>query len=145
MKIAMHAAENPFTRLLLVWSVPVVVGHFLVVLWHLSLLVRVDSHTPRFLPPLLILINLIPLAGLFVFARGFFKLAAAMIAIPFAVALVIGGYSHFLSSGSDNILHLAPGEFTLSYQISAVLLVLLEAMGCWIGVQMVAKPKTSSH
>jgi fumarate reductase subunit C len=142
METAVHSTENPFTRRLLVWSAPVVVGHFLVVLWHLFLLVKVDPNTPRFLPPLLILINLIPLAGLFVFARGFFKVAASMIAIPLGVALVIGGYSHFLSHGSDNVFRMRPGECTLSYQISAVLLVILEALGCWISVRMVANTKT---
>lgn len=112
------------------------VGHFVVLQWHLSLLVKVEPNTPQFLPPLLILINLIPLAGLFVFARGFSKLAASLITIPLAVALVIGGSSHFLSPGTDNVFRMAPGQFRLPFQISAVLLVLLEAFGCWIGLRM---------
>jgi len=59
-----------------------------------------------------------------------------MVAVPLAVALVIGAHSHFLSFGTDNVFRLPPGEFRLSYQISAVLLVSLEALGCWIGYQM---------
>jgi hypothetical protein len=29
-----------------------------------------------------------------------------------AVPLVIGGYSHFLSAGSDNVFRMAPGELS---------------------------------
>ena len=47
MKIAMHAAENPFSRWLLVWGVPVAVGHFFVVLWHLSMLTILVSTGAR--------------------------------------------------------------------------------------------------
>lgn len=138
----MQATENTHTRPVLRWVVPLVVGHFLVVLWHLFLLVKVEPNTPQILPPLLILINLIPLAGLFVFARGFSRLAASMIAIPLGIALVIGGYSHFVSSGADNVFRLHPGEYILSYQVSAVLLVILEALGCWISFRMLANPRT---
>jgi hypothetical protein len=87
---------------------------------------------------LLILVNLIPVAGLVVFARGFPKLAGSMITLPLAIALVIGAYAHFLSPGSDNILHMPPGNLRLPFQASAVLLLILEVLGCWIGVRMFA-------
>jgi hypothetical protein len=141
----MQAMENSMARRLLSWSVPVVLGHFLVVLWHLFLLVKVEPNTPRFLPPLLIVINLIPVAGLFAFAKAFSKLAASMIAIPLAVALIIGGNAHFLSSGPDNVFRLPPGAYILSYQISAVLLVILEVMGCWIATRMIANARPKPH
>src|SRR5581483_1449108 len=132
----MQGAKTAFSRPLLVWGIPVVVGHFLIVLWHLFLLVKIEPNTASFLPPLLILINVIPVAELFVFQRGFSKLAATMVAVPLAVALVINAYSHFLSSGTDNFFRMPPGEFRLSYQISAILLVMLGVLGCWIGYRM---------
>ena len=58
-----------------------------------------------------------------------------MITVPLAIALVIGFSAHFLSSGADNVFRMAPGEWRLSFQISAVLLVCLEALGCWIGLR----------
>jgi hypothetical protein len=58
-----------------------------------------------------------------------------MITVPLAIALVIGFGAHFLSPGTDNVLHLPPSEWRLSFQISAVLLVSLEALGCWIGLR----------
>ncbi|HYM74429.1 MAG TPA: hypothetical protein VE377_00500 [Candidatus Dormibacteraeota bacterium] len=141
----MQQRERVHTRRLLLWAAPLVVGHFVVVLWHLFLLVKVEPNTPHILPPLLILINLIPVAGLFVFVKGFPKLAASMVALPLGVAIAIGGYSHFVSSASDNVFRLPPGGYILSYQISAVVLVILEALGCWIGFRMLATARTGSR
>ena len=63
------------------------------------------------MPPLLILVNLLPLAALVALANGFRKLAAAMITVPLGIeALVVGVYSHFLSPGTDNVLRMPPGE-----------------------------------
>jgi hypothetical protein len=129
----MQAAKTAFSRPLLFWGIPVVVGHLLVVLWHLFLLVKVEPNT-ALIPASAFGPNQCNSCGGAV--RGFFTLAATMVAVPLAVALVIGAYSHFLSSGGDNIFRLPPGEFRLSYQISAVLLVTLEALGCWIVYQM---------
>ena len=58
-----------------------------------------------------------------------------MITIPLAIALVIGLNAHFLASGADNVLRMPPGEWRLPFQISAVLLVCLEALGCCIGLR----------
>jgi hypothetical protein len=41
----MQAAKTAFSRPLLFWGIPVVVGHLLVVLWHLFLLVKVEPNT----------------------------------------------------------------------------------------------------
>src|SRR5215469_2800551 len=127
------------------WSVPVVMGHFLVVVWHLWLLVRVQPGIPSFLPPMLILVNLLPVAGLIVLAKGSQKLAATLVTVPLAVALVVGFGAHFLSSGNDNVLHMPPGALLLSFQTSAVLLMVLEAAGVLLGLQMfgLGKEKTA--
>ena len=120
-------------------------GHFLVVVWHLWLLVRVQPGTPSFLPPILILVNLLPVAGLIVLAKGSPKLAATLVTVPLGVALVVGFAAHFLASGNDNVLHMAPGELRLSFQVSAVLLMVLEAAGVLLGLQMfrLGKEKTA--
>lgn len=89
------------------------------------------------IPVLLILVNLFPVAGLLAFAKGFSKLAASMITIPLGIALVIGAYSHFfLSSGADNVFRMPPGKLRLPFQISALLPVILEALGTWVGLGM---------
>ena len=132
----MKASEEVSRRKVLMWAVPVVTGHFLVVVWHLWLLVRVQPGTPRVLPPMLILVNLLPVAGLILFAKGSQKIAAGLVTVPLGVALVIGFGAHFLSSGNDNVFHMPPGELRLPFQVSAVLLVVLEAVGAFLGLQM---------
>jgi hypothetical protein len=123
-------------RTLLLWSAAIVVGHFIAVVWHLLLVLKVQPGFPRFAPPLLILINLIPVCGVVALTKGLPKLAGSLITLPLAIAMVIGIYAHFLSPGTDNIFRLPPGDLKLPFQISAVLLVLLEALGCWIGVRI---------
>jgi len=71
----MEARNIVSARKLLPESVAIVVGHFAAVVWHLLLLVKVQPSTPGFAPPLLILVNLFPLAGVVAFAKGFPKLA----------------------------------------------------------------------
>jgi hypothetical protein len=134
----MEPTHADSTRKLLLWSALVVLGHFVAVIWHLLLLVKVQPGTPRFFPPLLILFNLFPVAGLFALAKGFRKLAGSMIIVPLAIALIIGTYAHFLSPGTDNILRMPSGDLRLSFQISAMLLELLEALGCWVAIRIFA-------
>jgi hypothetical protein len=135
----MEAKRIVSTRKLLPESVAIVVGHFVAVVWHLLLLVKVQPNTPGFAPPLLILVNLFPVVGVIGFAKGFPKLAGSLITVPLAIALVIGTYAHFLSPGTDNILRMPPGDLRFAFQVSAVLLVLLEALGCWIGIRIFAQ------
>jgi hypothetical protein len=132
----MQATRNDSNRSLLLWSAAIVVGNFLAVVWHLVLLIKVQPSTPGFLPRLLILLNLLPIAGVLVFAKGLPRLAAGAILLPLSVGLVIGAYSHFLSSGSDNVLRMPPGPLRLTFQLSAMLLVILEGLGCWVGFRM---------
>ncbi|MGB9256906.1 MAG: hypothetical protein WCC25_18845 [Candidatus Korobacteraceae bacterium] len=126
-------------RRLLLCGASVVGMHFVVVLWHLVVLVRVQPNFPMLGGLGLILINLLPIAGVVAFAKGATRLAASLIVIPLGVALVIGGYSHFLSPGSDNVLRMPPHGLTLEMQISAALLAVLEALGCWLGVKMLSR------
>jgi len=134
----MELTKSNSARKLLLWSVPIVIGHFVAVVWHLLLLVKVQPGTPGFLPALLIGINLLPVAGLAAFVKGFPKVAASMITVPLGIALVIGAYSHFLSPGTDNVLRMPPGELRVPFQVSATLLVVLEGLGCWVGLRMFA-------
>jgi len=134
----MEVTNSDPARRLLLWSTPILLGNLLAVIWHLLLLVKVQPGTPGFLPPLLILVNLLPVAGLVAFAKGYSKLAASVIIFPLGVALVAGAYSHFLSAGPDNILRMPPGGWTLPFQASALLLVMLEVLGCLVAVLMFA-------
>ncbi len=76
------------------------------------------------------MVNIIPLMALVAFGRGRRRLAGWMVIIPLGVALLIGSYAHFLSSGADNVFRMPPGEWRFSFQVTAVMLAVLEALGC---------------
>ena len=133
---------------LLWWGTLVVGTHFIAVIWHVVLLVKAQPDFARLAILLLVLINLLPLAALVAFAKRFSKIAGAVIIIPLGIALFIGGYTHFLSAGPDNVLRMPPSPLTLPLQISSVLLALLEAFGCGVGFRMAAWSvgnRVSSH
>jgi hypothetical protein len=114
----------------------VVLAHVVVVFWHLELLTWLGSAlTPERVPLFAILANLIPKVAVILLWAHFPKVGAWLL-LFLAVPLAIGGYSHFLSPGSDNVFRMAPGELTLAFRISAVLLFVLELLSCWVAVQI---------
>lgn len=131
----MQTAKPDFIHRLLLWAAVIVLGNFVVVLAHLWLVVRIQPDFPKSAIPALILVNLFPAVGVLALRKDYRKLAAILIASPLAVGFVIGTYSHFLSSGTDNVFRIAAGELALPYQVSAVLLMLIEALGLWVGVR----------
>ena len=114
----------------------VVLTHAVVVFWHLELLARLGGVLkPDQVPLFAGLANVIPLIALLSLWTHFPK-SGAWLLLFLAVPLAIGGYSHFVSPGSDNVFRMAPGELTSAFQISAVLLFTLEFLGCWLSIQI---------
>jgi hypothetical protein len=121
----------------------VVVAHAVVVFWHLELLARRDAALKVDQVPLFAaLANIIPLIALISLWAHFPKLGAWLL-LFLAVPLAIGGYSHFLSPGSDNVFRMADGELTFAFRISAVLLLVLEFLGCWLGIRILRRSSLS--
>ena len=131
----MQTTKPDFVHTLLLWAAAIVLGNFVVVLAHLWLVVRIQPGFPKAAIPGLIIVNLLPVSGVLALKKGYRKSAATLIAIPLAVGFVIGTYSHFLSPGTDNVFRMAAGELTRPFQVSAVLLVLFELLGLWVGVR----------
>lgn len=122
----------------------VVLAHAVVVYWHLVLLARFGAAiTPDHAPLFAILANLIPLTAVILMWAGFPKAGTSLL-LFLAVPLAIGGYSHFLSPGSDNVFRMAPSELTVAFRISAVLLFILELLGCWLGIQILRDSSVSA-
>jgi len=121
----------------------VVLTHAAVVLWHLELLARLNAALKADQVPLLAgLANVIPLLALISLWAQFPKLGGWLL-LFLAVPLAIGGYSHFLSAGSDNVFRMAPGELTAGFRVSAVLLWILEFSGCWLGIEILRRSSLS--
>ena len=130
-------------RKLYTYATLVVLAHAVVVSWHLELLARRDAALRVDQVPLFAaLANIIPLLALMSFWAHFPKLGAWLL-LCLAVPLAIGGYSHFLSPGSDNVFKMAGGELTFAFRVSAVLLWLLESLGCWLSVQILRRSSRS--
>lgn len=114
----------------------VVLAHAVVVFWHLELLAWLGSAlTPERVPVFATLANLIPMVAVILLWAHFPRVGAWLL-LFLAVPLAIGGYSHFLSPSSDNVFRMAPGDLTLAFRVSAVLLLVLELLTCWVAVQI---------
>jgi hypothetical protein len=114
----------------------VVLAHAVVVFWHLELLAWLGSAlTPERVPVFATLANLIPMVAVILLWAQFPRVGAWLLFF-LAVPLAMGGYSHRLSPGSDNVLRMAPGELTFAFRVSAVLLLVLELLTCWVAVQI---------
>jgi uncharacterized membrane protein len=55
--------------------------------------------------------------------------------LPLAVGLLIGGNEHFVTPGPLNVFYMAATPWALPFRVTAVLLLVLEVLGCWIAVQ----------
>ena len=121
-----------------------VLTHAVVVYWHLVLLARLGTALrPDQIPLFASLANLIPLTALILLWANF-RWAGGWLLLFLAVPLAIGGYSHFLSAGSDNVFRMAPGALMLAFRVSAVLLLVLEFLGCWVSIQILRDSSMST-
>jgi len=82
-----------------------------------------------------VLWDIVPLMAV-ILLWAHFSRAGGWLLLFLAVPLAIGGYSHFLSPGSDNVFRMAPSELTVAFRVSAVLLLVLELLSCWVAVQI---------
>ena len=101
----------------------------------------VVSNMPLGLPgpetlAVILMVNLLPIVGLvLVLLRKAYRIAAILILVPMVIAFVIGGYEHFLNSGPGSVFGAWDPQWGRQFRASAILLFVLELLGCWIGVQ----------
>ncbi|HWO39596.1 MAG TPA: hypothetical protein VNO32_63310 [Candidatus Acidoferrum sp.] len=116
-----------------------VLAHAVVVFWHLELLARLGTALRSDQVPLFAgLANMVPLIAV-IFLWAHFPRVGGWLLLFLAVPLAIGGYSHFLSPGSDNVFRMVPGDLTSGFRISAVLLFVLELLNVWLSVQILRR------
>jgi hypothetical protein len=82
---------------------------------------------------ILLVILLLPLvSAVFLWRRsrkGFVLLLCSMLG-----SLLFGAYYHFIAVGADNVASLGPHAWAPAFQVTAVLLALIEAAGAAVGV-----------
>lgn len=114
----------------------VVLAHAMAVIWHLSVI----SNMPPGLPDpqtlvVIITVNLLPVIGVILLFRKTYRFAAILIFVPMAMVFAIGGYEHFLNSGPGSVFGVSDPQWAWQFRASAILLIALELLGCWIGAQ----------
>jgi hypothetical protein len=86
-----------------------------------------------------VVITVLPLvAGLLIWKKRNLS-GAGVLLCSMTGALFFGVYNHFVSSSPDHVSHVAvmsPAEWVIVFQVTALLLVLIEASGCLIGLWM---------
>jgi hypothetical protein len=82
-----------------------------------------------------VVILIAPLVSLFLFHTARLEwLGALLLFLSMLAAFLFGVWNHFLLPASDNIWHVLPGVWQLPFQVTAVLLTILQAAGTGIGI-----------
>ena len=111
-------------------------GNFVVTLWHLYILQNVHStESGDEIFTLGSIVGSVSLLVVLLIWTRFYKVAAWMSAALLLIGLTVGSYEHFLSVNPDNVFIMPHGDWTLSFQVSAVLLVIVELLGIWASVR----------
>jgi hypothetical protein len=114
----------------------VVSAHAGVVFWHLVLVTKITPGlTDHQMLAATTAINLVPTVALVLLWAHFLRLGGFLLFLPLAVGLVIGGTEHFVTPGPLNVFYMATSPWVLPFRVTAVLLLVLEVSGCWIGIQ----------
>ena len=114
----------------------VVLAHAGVVAWHLVLVAKITPGLTDFqILAATAAINLVPALAVLLLWIHFPRVGSFLLFLPLAVGLVIGGDEHFVTPGPLNVFDMAATPWVLPFRVTAVLLLLLEGLGCWIAIR----------
>lgn len=127
---------------LAVYTTLAVIAHAVIAVWHLFVLAKIPPGlTGQQVVSAAVAINVVPLVGLVLLWMHYPRLASVLIFFPLAVGFSAGGFEHFLSNGPDNAFRMAATEWTLPFTTSAVLLAVLEVVGCGLCIRLFGKAR----
>jgi len=72
------------------------------------------------------------------------KLAGLVSLIFFLAALGADLYEHFLNASANNVFMLAHGDWTAPFDVSVIILLVLEILGCLLGIFLLGGRATSN-
>lgn len=114
----------------------VVLAHAGAVYWHLVLVAKITpGPTDHQVLAATAAVNLVPTVALLLLWAHFLRLGGFLLLLPLAVGLGIGGNEHFVTPGPLNIFYMAATPWALPFRVTAVLLLVLELLGCWIAIR----------
>jgi hypothetical protein len=81
----------------------------------------------------LIVITVCPLIAMALLWTRRRRVGAVLLAVSMGASLLFGVWNHFVAAGPDHVAEVASGTMGRLFQMTAVLLALIEAAGCWLG------------
>lgn len=81
----------------------------------------------------LLVINVCPLIAMALLWSRLQRAGLVLLSLSMCASLLFGLWNHFVVSGPDHVGEVAEGAMGHLFQITAVLLVLIEAAGAWLG------------
>jgi hypothetical protein len=127
--------ESTNMRRLALYGTVIIIAHALTVVWHLLVLAGIPPGlTTQQVARAIAAINAVPAIVVIFLWTPLRRLAGLLLFLTLGAGLVAGGYEHFV--GRDNMFRMAAGPWTVPFRVSAVLLVILEGAGCWIGIHL---------
>ena len=75
-------------------------------------------------------------AAVLILKSKFRRASLWLLLISMAASLAFGVYNHMLASGSDNIFVAKQGILGRTFQLTAILLAIIEAAVCWISITL---------
>jgi hypothetical protein len=124
----------------------VVAVNLLLTIWHLYVLGQINPTMTR--GQLIVagcIVSLVPLTSGVLSWTPRHRLAGWLMVASLGLGFAVGSYVHFLSGGSDTVFAIAAGEWTLPFRVSASLLVVVEALGCWVGLRLIFGRRSSGN
>jgi hypothetical protein len=112
----------------------VVLAHAGVAYWHLFLCLKICPALQQVLLNVAVL-NFAPLVALVLLWQHSPRLGGLLLGLALAAGLYAGSVEHFLDPGPFNVFHLAATKWALPFQVTVILLPVLQVLGCWVAIQ----------
>lgn len=78
-------------------------------------------------------ITIAPLVSMLLLWTRLRKAGAVLLLLSMGGSLIFGVINHFVIASTDHLLHLRGGDWRFPFQLTAILLAVIEILGCWIG------------
>jgi hypothetical protein len=84
-------------------------------------------------------LGVLPLIALVLLWTSFRRAGVWLLLFSMAGSLLFAGYHHFVLHGPDHIFGAPHGAWLPVFQVTAVLLLILEAFGCWLSFRFLGR------
>lgn len=137
-----------------VWNMPIIKYAILVVLAHIAITVvhgiahqQLGVTTSSFQYSYVLVVTLAaPVAAaamLLVKSIKFQRGGALLLIASMFSSLLFGVFYHMLAFGSDNIFTVMHGQWSVAFQSTAILLAIVDGVGCWVGLRVLKSQKVT--